>query len=144
MLSAFGRLIKQITAGATQVVHLQPGSALSGDSVLQAPQLIAYAGVSPIQPGALLSGNWLRITLSNNAAFTLNAPTGAQVAGQLLVVTIRNAIGGAAGALTFAATYKTIAAGWTQPANGFSRSIVFISDGTNYVELMRGAADVAN
>jgi hypothetical protein len=33
---------------------------------------------------------------------------------------------------------------WTSPATGFSRSIKFIYDGTNWVESYRTAADIPN
>jgi hypothetical protein len=83
------------------------------------------------------------ITATNNTAFTVNAPTGFVQDGARLTIVIRNTSGGALGAATFAAAYKKGAA-WTQPANGFSRSIDFVYDGTNWIEYGRTAADVSN
>lgn len=121
------------------------GAVLDAASVSNIPNLVTFDNVaitSPITP-ALSSGLWFRLTLSSNAAYTLNAPAGTIAPGATFTVTVRNAIGGAAGAMTFAATYK-LGAAWTQPANGFSRTIVFMWDGTNLVEISRTAADVAN
>ncbi len=91
-------------------------------------------------------GNAFVVTITDGVAMALSAPTNPPPAGasSQLTYTFRNASGGVAGALTFNAIFKTIAAAWTQPANGFSRSIVFRWNGTNYVEVTRTAADVAN
>lgn len=121
------------------------GAVLDGASVSNVPNLVTFDNVaitSPITPAAS-SGLWLRLTLSSNAAYTLNAPSGTIAPGSTFTVTVRNAIGAPAGAMTFAATYK-LGAAWGQPANGFSRSIIFMWDGTNFVEIGRTAADVAN
>lgn len=121
------------------------GAVLDGASVSNVPNLITFNNVtitSPITPAAS-GGLWVRLSLTSNAAYTLNAPAGTIAPGSTLTVTVRNTIGGAAGAMTFAATYK-LGAAWVQPANGFSRTIVFMWDGTNFVEISRTANDVAN
>lgn len=87
-------------------------------------------------------GSICTITASNGTAFTINNPTNPSV-GQLLEYTIRNNTAGALGALTFGALFK-IGAAWTQPALGFSRSILFRWNGTNWVEKYRSAADISN
>jgi hypothetical protein len=87
-------------------------------------------------------GNTFRITATNGTAFTVANPTAATT-GQHLTVLVRNTAGGALGVLTWDTLYK-LGAAWAQPANGFSRAITFVYDGTNWVELYRGAADVAN
>jgi hypothetical protein len=81
------------------------------------------------------------ITATTAVAFAVNAPP-TPVSGQRLTVAIRNTSGGALGAATWNAVFKMTA--WTQPANGFSRSITFEYDGTNWVESTRAAADVPN
>lgn len=146
--SLWRSLIQSITqptaAFAFQRVALS-GAVLDAASVSNVPNLVTFDNVtvtSPITPVAA-SGLWLRLTLSNNAAYTLNAPSGTVAPGSTFTVTVRNAIGGAAGVMTFAATYK-LGAAWAQPANGFSRTIIFMWDGTNFVEISRTAADVAN
>lgn len=81
------------------------------------------------------------ITATNATAFTINAPSN-PVLGQEIFVRIRNTSGGALGAATWNAVFKL--ATWTQPANGFSRTIHFAYDGSNWVEAARTPADVAN
>lgn len=86
-------------------------------------------------------GNTAVITATNATAFTINAPTN-PVIDQVLTVMIRNTSGGALGVATWNAIFKMVA--WVQPATGFSRSISFRYDGTNWVETLRSAADVPN
>ena len=99
------------------------------------------AFTSPITPD-LRNGDWVRITASGGGAFTINAPKGGYV-GQVIDLTIRNTSGGALGALTLNAAYK-VSAVFPPPANGYSRTVRFRYDGTNWVEVGRTAADVAN
>ncbi len=87
-------------------------------------------------------GSVLTVTATNATAFTISNPTNPSV-GQLLEYTIRNNSGGGLGALTFDTLFK-IGAAWTQPANGFSRSIAFRWNATNWVEKYRAAADISN
>lgn len=89
------------------------------------------------------------MTATNGTAFTINVPSESldryvkPMVGSQLSLVIRNASGGALGVATFAAGYK-LGAAWTQPANGFSRTIEFQYNGTNWIEQSRTAADVAN
>lgn len=95
-------------------------------------------------PVNLNAGSVFTLTLTSNAAFQFSNPTGTtRPAGSIVVVLIRNASGGAHGAGTFDTLYK-VAANVPAIANGFSRAIVFLWDGTNMVELVRGATDVPN
>lgn len=91
-------------------------------------------------PDAAL-GNVYEITATNATAHTINAPTN-PTDGQRVTVTIRNTSGGALGVATWNAVFKMVA--WVQPATGFSRSIDFKYNGTNWVEIGRTAADVPN
>lgn len=93
----------------------------------------------------LRSGHVHRITVTDGVAFTINSPTNrdATAPGTITTFVFRNTSGGALGAITWNAIYK-MAGALTNPATGFSRSISFFDDGTNLVELYRGAADVAN
>jgi len=111
------------------------------------PFIIASHGLNIVTYSASMTpnatpGRTQRISATDGNAFTINNPTNSQV-GDILIVMIRNTSGGALGAATFAAGYK-LGAAWVQPANGFSRSIQFLNDGTNWVEVSRAAADVAN
>lgn len=81
------------------------------------------------------------ITATNGTAFTISAPSNG-LPGQRIKYLIRNASGGALGAVTWNAVFKMAA--WTSPANGNSRSIFFEYDGTNWVEDVRSTADVPN
>jgi hypothetical protein len=86
-------------------------------------------------------GNRQVISATNGTAFTINAPLNPYT-GQTLIFTIRNIAGGALGAVTWNAVFKL--ATWTQPANTFSRSIIFYYDGTNWVEISRTTTDIPN
>jgi hypothetical protein len=107
-------------------------------TVVGAVTAVAYS--ASITPDASL-GNYQQISPNNGTAFTINAPTN-PTTGQLLSLTIRNVSGGALGVITWNAVFKMPA--WTSPANTFSRSILFVYDGTNWVEIFRSAADVPN
>jgi hypothetical protein len=86
-------------------------------------------------------GNECTISAANGAAFTINAPT-TPTTGQPLTITLRNTSGGALGAATWNAAFKMSA--WTNPANGFSRSIGFEYNGTNWVQVSQTGVDVPN
>lgn len=88
----------------------------------------------------------LEISASNGTAFTVAAPTaqsGTTIRnGQRFTLRIKNASGGALGAITWNAIYKMST--WTNPANATSRSVTFEYNGTNWIEINKTAADVAN
>lgn len=87
------------------------------------------------------TGNIFDITANNGVAFTINAPTNPQT-GTRITIQIRNTSGGALGAVTWNAVFKMSA--WTQPANGFSRSIEFFYNGSNWVQCSQTGVDVPN
>lgn len=112
---------------------------LSGSLRGTLAQLTYTASVTP----SVQYSNEQSLNVTNATAFTINAPTGVvQDDGFLLRITIRNSSGGALGAVTWNAIYKLAA--WTQPANGFSRSIQFRYDGVNWIEVSRTTVDVPN
>lgn len=82
------------------------------------------------------------VDVTSTSAFALANPTNVEAAGQLLTICLKNTSGGAMGAVTWGSKYKM--ASWTNPANGYSRSISFFYDGTNWIELSRTPADVSN
>jgi hypothetical protein len=88
------------------------------------------------------TGMQFDISPTNGTAFTISNPTSPIGDGQTITMTIRNISGGAMGAITWGALYKMAA--WTNPANGFSRSITFKWNATNWVEITRTPADVPN
>lgn len=101
-------------------------------------------GAAPVIDASL--GNDFVMTITDAAAIVVAAPTNPPGAGitQDISFTVRNASGGAHGALTWNAVFKTQATAFSAVANGFSRTVFFRWNGTNWVELVRTAADVAN
>jgi hypothetical protein len=117
-----------------------------GGMILHGPTrypLTAVAYSAAMDINASLGGAFM-IAPTNNVAFTINAPTNPPAAtqGQVLSVTVKNASGGALGVATWNAVFRLSA--WTQPANGFSRTITFQWNGTQWVESSRTTVDVPN
>lgn len=90
-------------------------------------------------------GNNFVVTVTDNVAFVIAAPLNPPPSGlfQTIQLTIRNASGGAHGAGTWNAVFKT-SGNVPAIATGFSRTFGFVWNGTNWVETFRTAADVAN
>lgn len=86
-------------------------------------------------------GNVFSITVTDGVAFAIAAPQMPRT-GKQIIVTIRNTSGGAHGAITWNAVFKM--AVLAAIATGFSRTIGFVYDGTNWVETFKTPADVAN
>jgi len=72
------------------------------------------------------------ITATNSTNFTIANPLNAY-AGQQLLIQVKNTSGGALGTITWDTQYKM--ASFTKPANGTRRTVTFIYDGTNWVEV---------
>lgn len=88
-------------------------------------------------------GQVFKVSLTTNAAFVWANPTNAPTAnGGFITLWVANNSGGAHGAGTFDTLYKT-SGNWPATATAKQRMISFWWDGTNYVEVFRGAADVA-
>jgi hypothetical protein len=98
--------------------------------------IVAYSASMTIDAA---TGNFLQITANNGTNFTINAPTNAQT-GTAITIQIRATA--ALGVATWNAVFKLAA--WTQPANGFSRSITYRYNGSNWVEVSRTTVDVPN
>jgi hypothetical protein len=88
------------------------------------------------------SGNTQLLICTNATAPTINAPTGAAQAGHRITIRVKNTSGGAMGTITWNAIYKMST--WTNPATGFSRSVDFEYDGTNWVQVSQTGVDVPN
>ena len=73
------------------------------------------------------NGDIFVITPTNNTAFTINPPSNS-INGVVVKITVRNGTGGALGTITWDSQYKMSA--WTNPANGFSRTVEFYHDKT--------------
>jgi hypothetical protein len=129
--------------------ELWGGLFLSQGSISEANATVAY-GVAPVPDLGL--ANRQVITVTDAVAFQVGAPLfgGAAMtatlpvtAGIVWYLTIRNTAGAPHGAITFDAVFK-IAATAIAIADTKSRTFAFAWNGTNHVELWRGAADVAN
>lgn len=90
-------------------------------------------------------GNRFTVTVTDGNAFAFANPTNPPdtTRGQDLSITIRNTSGGALGAGTFGTAYK-VSGNVAATATGNNRTIQFTWNGTNWVEIFRTAADVAN
>lgn len=82
------------------------------------------------------------ITVTDTNNFTINAPTGTHAVNAPLWITIKNSSGGAVGTITWDAIFKK--ATFTNAANGSNRSILFLWDGSAWVEHVKTPADVPN
>lgn len=89
-----------------------------------------------------LNGWTHTIAITDGVAFTINNPTNS-VDGEAVIIRLSNTSGGAHGAITWGAGYK-MAGALAAIATGFNRTIAFHYNGTNWIELFRSAADVAN
>lgn len=101
--------------------------------------------VEPVQPNVPINaaaGTMFNVDVTSTSAFTINSPTNPGANGQQLTICVKNTSGGALLGVTWGSGYKLAA--WTSPANGFSRSISFFYDGTNWIEYSRTTADVPN
>ena len=92
----------------------------------------------------LAEANHFTIVATNGTAFTINLPTNYGTSAEHFTITIRNTSGGALGVATWTTGYKMST--WTQPANGFARSITFAYNPatTYFEEVSRTTADVPN
>jgi hypothetical protein len=104
------------------------------------PREITLTYSASIDTNAAL-GDLFQITATNGTSFNITAPTNATF-GKRISYRIKNAAGGALGEIIWSGAFKLAA--WTQPANGFSRSITYEYDGTSWVEVSRTSADVPN
>lgn len=93
-------------------------------------------------------GNQFRVVASTGAAFQINNPSnGAD--GQRIVIRVKNAIGGALGAITWGSAYA-LAGAFTAPASGKNRCVEFEYDSAAnggagaWLEIGRSAADINN
>lgn len=105
---------------------------------------LTYAAVMAVNTAL---GNQFFVTPTDGVAFAFSVPSPAPGTGfgQRLGITIINTFG-VLGAATFTAGAGgfRLGAAWTQPANGFSRTIQFEWTGTVWKEVSRTATDVAN
>lgn len=125
-------------------ISIDGGGLITGISVLSPETLTLRQLTIPYSANMAVDNRYqfFTITATNSTAFTITNPTYLIYDGQTITVTIRNTSGGALGTATWGALYKL--ATWTQPATGFNRSITFLFNNTNFIELSRTTADVPN
>lgn len=131
-----------LTTGVGDIFLEMFGGLALNRGLLTVLNTVTY-GVAPIINAAL--GNDFVVTVTDAVAFVFGVPTNPPPTGfdQVIRLTIRNTSGGAHGAGTFNAIFKTSAA-VPAIATANSRTFAFRWDGTNWVEIWRTAADVAN
>lgn len=122
-------------AGATGLISYY-GVLLSGDDISYAAS--AAAASTPITAYGRLK-TVVSLTVNISDPFTIEAPALAETSKELEII-VRNMTGGALGTITWNGVYKR--SSWTSPASGKSRSIRFVYNGTNWIEVGKGAADV--
>ena len=110
----------------------------SGGAFIPIRNILAYAAPTTVDVSL---GNEFDLTVTTNANFTISNPTNA-TDGQRITITVRNTSGAPMGTITWDTLYKLAA--WTNPATGFSRSIDYKFDGTNWIEVSRTTVDVPN
>lgn len=119
------------------------GAIVGGSITSTGPSMLSRGvltyGTTVVTPAG--QGNLFSLTVTDGVAFAMSAPTNPST-GQMLTYVIRNTSGGAVGAITWNAVFKMAA--FTTPATANNRSITFVYDGTNWVELYKTAADVGN
>jgi len=127
---------------ATSLAELFGGLVLNGPS--GSPITTVTYSTTPTINASL--GNMFVMTITDAVAFVFAAPTNTLpvTIGQEITIICRNTSGGAHGAGTFNAVFKTVAAPFPAIATGQNRTIGFRWNGTNWVETFRSAADVAN
>jgi len=114
-------------------------SYLVGPYSMQRRNVVAVSQPGTLTPNCGFADQYI-VTMSTGNAMGVAAPLNGY--SKLLTITLKNTSGGALGSIVWNAIYKLAA--WTSPATGFSRSITFCYDGSNWIEISRTAADVPN
>lgn len=115
---------------------LNGGAGISGTV-----QTLSYVSASPVAWN-VAKGAIAVVAITDAVAFSIAAPTG-MLPGQLVILTIENTSGGAFGAGTWNAIFKTTG-NVPAIATGKNRSFIFYYNGTNLIEVDATAADVSN
>lgn len=133
-----------VTGALNATGAFAPTGAINAGARITGPLTVVTYSAAPVINAAL--GNFFVMTITDNVAIVVAAPTNPPAAGvsQMIWFTVKNGAGVAHGALTWNAVFKTQATAFSAVANGQSRTVCFRWDGTNWVEMVRTAADVAN
>jgi len=132
-----------VTGALNATGAFAPTGAINAGARITGPLTVVTYSAAPVINAAL--GNFFVMTITDGVAIVVAAPTNPSATEeQMIWFTVKNGSGGAHGALTWNAVFKTQATAFSAVATGFSRTVCFRWDGTNWVEMMRTAADVAN
>lgn len=137
----------QLLAAAAQVVQIAQGGTVKqfvdtdGTWNVSSSKLVTPTYGANVTIDASLGGEFV-ITATNGTAFTINTPTNPRFTGQKIIIRVRNTSGGALGAVTMGAGFKSTIS-WVI-ANGNSRSSEFTYDGTNWIQTRITMADIPN
>ncbi len=100
-----------------------------GDKMVSNMTWSTYGPTVAIDAGTATS---FRITVTNGTAFAISNPTGLTY-GQQITIIVRNASGGVMATPTWDTLYKM--ATFTKPADGKTRSVTFLYDSVNLIEI---------
>lgn len=130
--------VTQLNMAGTADSRFAGALTMSSAALIPSAAALTYSASMTINAAL---GNSFTASVTDAVAHTFNAPTNPR-AGQRFILKIRNTTAGAIGAATFNAAFKMTA--WTQPLAGFSRTVEFEYDGSNWIEVDRTAVDIPN
>lgn len=138
----WSQVLKTWRTVATNVFLELFGGLILDDALWQPLVTLPYGASIAINASL---GNSFVVTVTDGNAFAFAAPTNPPATGfgQTINITIKNASGGAAGAGTWDAVFKTDG-NVPAIADGNNRTFGFTWDGTNWIETYQSAADVSN
>lgn len=101
----------------------------------------AYGTTITINPDL---GNSFEIDATNATGFSISAPSGTTSPSMRITISVKNVSGGSMGSISW--NFQYLMSAWTNPANGFSRSIDFQFDvnAFRWREVSRTPGDVPN
>ena len=120
------------------------GGVWSGANLVSQRLVIPYSA-APVPNAAL--ADYFSLTITDGVALVFGAPLNPPPAanyGQRIVITIINVSGGAHGAITWNAIYRTVVTPFPAVATANNRSIEFLWNGTNWVQTFVSPVDIAN
>ncbi len=119
-------------------VAILPGALLTG----RLQQKIVSLVYSPSITIDASKGNFFTLSVTNGVAFALNNITN-PLPGQEITIAIYNNSGGAMGAITWGSASNYRMTTWTNPANGYLRTITFRYVASNWVQTSVSPSDIA-
>jgi len=122
----------------TQCIQRWTGSAWQRETQCTTIFAVAYGGSSVVPDAS--SGEIQELEVTDTNAISMAAPI-YPASGESIVLAIKNSSGGSMGTITWNSVYK-LAGSFTNPANGYIRTIRFYYNGTNWIEVSRAPADI--